>query len=154
MTQDEKYMKSALKEAQKAALKDEVPVGAVIVKDGKIISRGHNLRENKKDPSAHAEFICMLKAAKKLNGWRLLGCTLYVTIEPCPMCAGLIINSRIPRVVFGAHDKKAGAFGSIYNLNEGKLNHVCEITSGVLESECSEIIKTYFKEKRNAKAVK
>ena len=111
MTQDEKYMKSALKEAQKAALKDEVPVGAVIVKDGKIISRGHNLRENKKDPSAHAEFICMLKAAKKLKGWRLLGCTLYVTIEPCPMCAGAIVQARIPKVVIGSMNPKAGCAG-------------------------------------------
>ena len=145
---DEDFMKLALLEAKKAEKKDEVPVGAIVVRDGKIISRAHNLRENKKDPSAHAEFIAMTKAAKKIGGWRLLGCTLYVTLEPCPMCAGLIINSRIPRVVFGAYDKKAGALGSVYNLNEGKLNHTCQVTGGVLQEECSTALKDYFRKKR------
>ena len=142
------YMSIALKEAAKAAKKDEVPVGAVVVCDGKVIAKAHNLRESKNDPSAHAEFIAMTKAAKKLRGWRLMGCTLYVTLEPCPMCAGLIINSRIPHVVFGAHDPKAGALGSVYDLNEGKLNHTCDVTSGVMADECSQILKEYFRGKR------
>ena len=145
---DELYMHEALKEAARAAKKDEVPVGAVVMRDGRIIARAHNLREHKKDPSAHAEFIAMTKAARRLRGWRLIGCTLYVTLEPCPMCAGLIINSRIPRVVFGAYDKKAGALGSVYDLNEGRLNHRCELSGGVLEEQCAQILKDYFKRKR------
>lgn len=145
---DELYMREALKEAERAAKKDEVPVGAVVVREGKIIARAHNLREHKKDPSAHAEFITMTKAARRLRGWRLIGCTLYVTLEPCPMCAGLIINSRIPRVVFGAYDKKAGALGSVYDLNEGRLNHRCELSGGVMEEQCAQILKDYFKRKR------
>ena len=142
MISDEYFMSIAIKEAQKAAKKDEVPVGAVIDKDEKIIARAHNLREHKKDPSAHAEFIAMTKAAKKLGGWRLLDCTLYVTLEPCPMCAGLIINS---------YDKKAGALGSVYNLNEGKLNHKCILNSGIMQEQCSSIIKNYFIKKRGKK---
>ena len=145
---DELYMREALKEAERAAKKDEVPVGAVVMRGGKIIARAHNLREHKKDPSAHAEFIAMTKTARRLRGWRLIDCTLYVTLEPCPMCAGLIINSRIPRVVFGAYDKKAGALGSVYDLNEGRLNHRCELSGGVLEEQCAQIIKDYFKRKR------
>ena len=145
---DEHFMREALKEAERARRRDEVPVGAVVVREGRVIARAHNLREHKKDPSAHAEFIAMTKAARRLKGWRLVGCTLYVTLEPCPMCAGLIINSRIPRVVFGAYDKKAGALGSVYDLNEGRLNHRCELTGGVLEEECSDILKYYFREKR------
>lgn len=145
---DEYYMREALKEAQKAAKKDEVPVGAVVVRNGKIIARAHNLRERKKFPDAHAEHIAMHKAARKIGGWRLLECTLYVTLEPCPMCAGMAINSRIPRVVFGAYDKKAGALGSLYNLNEGKLNHSFDCTGGILEEECARILKDYFKKKR------
>lgn len=145
---DEHFMREALKEAERARRRDEVPVGAVVVREGRVIARAHNLREHKKDPSAHAEFIAMTRAARRLKGWRLVGCTLYVTLEPCPMCAGLIINSRIPRVVFGAYDKKAGALGSVYDLNEGRLNHRCELTGGVLEEECSDILKYYFREKR------
>ncbi len=145
---DEKYMREALKLAAKAAEADEVPVGAVVVRDGKVISRGMNGRESKKDPSAHAEFSAVTKAAKKIGGWRLTGCTLYVTLEPCTMCAGLIINARIPRVVIGADDPKAGAFGSVYDLNEGKLNHVCEVRKGVLAGECSELLRDFFRGKR------
>ena len=145
---DEHFMREALKEAERARRRDEVPVGAVVVREGRVTARAHNLREHKKDPSAHAEFIAMTRAARRLKGWRLVGCTLYVTLEPCPMCAGLIINSRIPRVVFGAYDKKAGALGSVYDLNEGRLNHRCELTGGVLEEECSDILKYYFREKR------
>ncbi len=144
-----KFMKSALELAKKAKTKDEVPVGALIVKNGKIISKAYNERESKKSPIAHAEVSAIIKAAKKEKGWRLSGCTLYVTLEPCPMCAGAIINARIDEVVFGAYDKKAGAFGSLYNLSEGKLNHIPKVTGGVLENECSLILKEYFKEKRN-----
>ena len=151
MTTDEKFMQEALKEAARAAKKDEVPVGAVIVRDGKIIARAHNLRETKRRPDAHAEHIAMCRAARKLRGWRLIGCTLYVTLEPCPMCAGLAVNSRIPRVVFGAYDKKAGALGSLYDLNEGKLNHTFECVGGILEEECAQVLKNYFRKKREMK---
>ncbi len=145
---DEQFMKLALKEAQKAKSEDEVPVGAIVVCDGKVIATGYNKREGKKDPTAHAELIAIRKAAKKLGGWRTLGCTLYVTLEPCVMCAGAIINSRIPTVVFGAKDQKAGAFGSVYNVNEGQLNHTCEVREGVLQDKCSEILTDYFLGKR------
>ena len=144
-------MQKALELAKKAVKKDEVPVGAVIVRNGKIIATGYNKRETKKRPDAHAEFLAIQKAARRLGGWRLTHCTLYVTLEPCPMCAGAVINARIPRVVFGAPDPKAGAFGSLYNLAEGKLNHTPEITSGVLQSECSQILSCYFKIKRTKK---
>ncbi len=145
---DEYYMRRALALAKKAAQMDEVPVGALIVRDGKIISRAYNKRETLKSPTAHAEFLAIQKAAKKLGGWRLPGCTLYVTLEPCPMCAGAIVNARIPKVVFGAADPKAGAFGSVYDLAEGKLNHTPEIVSGVLQKECGEILSEYFRNKR------
>ena len=142
------YMRHALALAQKAAQIDEVPVGALIVRDGKIISRAYNKRETAKNPAAHAELLAIAKAAKKLGGWRLSGCSLYVTLEPCPMCAGAIVNARIPRVVFGAADPKAGALGSVYNLAEGKLNHTPEVVSGVLQKECGDILSDYFKNKR------
>lgn len=145
---DEFYMRAALKEAKKAELKGEVPVGAVVVYEDKIIARAHNQRETKKRPTAHAELLAIEKAAAKRGGWRLIGCTLYVTLEPCPMCAGAIINARIPRVVFGAYDKKAGAMGTLLNLNDGRLNHKCELEQGVLEHECSDILKNFFKNKR------
>lgn len=144
----EQYILAALKEAKKAAKKDEVPVGAVVVKDGKIIARAHNLRERRKQPDAHAEMIALKKAAKKLGGWRLTGCTLYVTLEPCPMCAGAVINARVDNVVFGAYDSKAGAFGSLYNLAEGKLNHRPKVTGGILHNECAQLLRSYFKAKR------
>jgi len=143
------YMQKALLLAQKAAQIDEVPVGALIVRNGKIISRAYNKRETEKNPAAHAELLAIIKAAKKLGGWRLSGCTLYVTLEPCPMCAGAIVNARIPRVVFGAADPKAGALGSVYNLAEGKLNHTPEVVSGVLQKECGNVLSDYFKNKRN-----
>ncbi len=148
MNEYESYMKLALTQAQKAKTKDEVPVGAVIVHRGKVIAKAYNQRESKKDPLGHAEIYAISKAAKKLGGWRLHGCTLVVTLEPCPMCAGAIINARIDKVVFGALDPKAGAFGSLYNLAEGKLNHKPIIVGGVLEKECAEQISSYFKEKR------
>ncbi len=146
---DEKYMSIALKEAEKARLKDEVPVGAVIVSDGKIIARGHNLRESKHNALCHAEIIAINKACKKLKAWRLEKATLYVTLEPCPMCAGAILQSRIKRVVYGANDLKGGALKSSFNLFEQKgLNHHPEITDGIMKDKCSSIITNYFKTKR------
>ncbi len=145
---DEHFMKLALKEAKKAREEDEVPVGAVVVKDGKVIAKAHNRREGTSDPTAHAELIALKKASKKLGGWRTTGCTLYVTLEPCVMCAGAIINSRIPTVVFGAFDPKAGGMGSVYDINEGKLNHKCEVRTGVMGDKCSHILTDYFCDKR------
>ena len=148
MTQDEKWMKKAWMQAKVAAKKGEVPVGAVVVKDGRIIARAHNLRESAKDPTAHAEILAMRRAAKKLGGWRLTGCELYVTLEPCPMCAGAVINARLDAVYFGAFDPKAGAFGSRVNLNEVGLNHKTKIVGGVLERDCADILSEYFSNKR------
>ena len=146
---DIKFMLEALKEAEKSANFDEVPVGAVIVKDGKIIARGHNLRERKNDPTAHAEIEAIRKACKKLKSWRLEGCTIYVTIEPCSMCAGTLLWTRIQRIVYGASDPKGGALGSSYNLFEVKnINHKVEITRGVLENRCAELMTSFFRSKR------
>ena len=145
----EHYMKMALKEANKAKQIDEVPIGAVIVKDNKVIAKGHNLRESKKDPLGHAELVAIRKAAKKLNDWQLVGCDLYVTIEPCIMCAGAIYQSRINRVIYGADDIKGGGFGSSINVLDAKnINHIPEIIRGIMKDECSQIIKEYFKDKR------
>lgn len=146
---DIEYMKKALLQAKRAEKIGEVPVGAVIVKDGKIIARGFNERESKGDATAHAEFTAIRRACKKLGGWRLTGCTLYVTLEPCTMCAGAIVNSRLDRVVIGAKDKKAGAFGSVTDINELPLNHKAEICYGVLEDECSFILKDFFAKLRS-----
>ncbi len=149
MTQDEKFMAQALKEAEISANFDEVPVGAVIVKDGKIIAKGHNLRESKNDPTAHAEIIAIRKACRKLKSWRLEGCTIYVTIEPCSMCAGTLLWARIQRIVYGANDPKGGALGSSYNLFEVKnINHRPEITRGVLENRCASLMMSFFRSKR------
>lgn len=149
MEKDEKFMKIALKEANKSFQLDEVPVGVVIVKDDKIIARGHNLRETKQDPTGHAEIIAIKKTSKKLKSWRLIDCTMYVTLEPCSMCAGAIMWSRIKRVVYGAKDIKGGAIGSSFNLFEQKgINHKPEVTSGVLEDEASTLLKDFFKLKR------
>lgn len=144
---DEKYMYEALLEAEKARDEDEVPVGAVIVRNGEIIARAYNTREKDKNALYHAEIKAIDEACKLLHGWRLVGCTLYVTLEPCPMCAGAIINSRIERVVYGAPDNKAGAFGTMINLNDYPLFKP-EITSGVLKEECSQILSDFFKKKR------
>ncbi len=149
LEQDERFMEQALWEARKAYELDEVPIGAVIVKDGTIIGRGHNLRETEKDPTLHAEIAAIRDAARTLGGWRLSGCDLYVTIEPCPMCAGAILQARIRRVVFGARDPKAGCAGSLYNLLiDERFNHRAEVTEGILAEECSRIMKEYFKQKR------
>ncbi len=146
---DEYYMLQALKEAKKAQAIDEVPVGAVIIRNDKIIARGHNRREATQDPTAHAEIIAIRKACKKLGVWRLDGCQLYVTIEPCTMCAGTILWTRLDRIVYGAQDPKGGALGSSYNLFEQKnLNHHPAITGGVLAKECGQLVSDFFKNKR------
>ena len=148
----ENFMQAAIKEAKKAYEKLEVPVGAVIVKDGKIISRGYNIKEEKKDTTKHAEIIAIQKASKKLGGWRLNDCEMYVTLEPCPMCAGAIIQSRIKKVYIGAMDEKTGACGSVLNLFEDyEFNHKVEIETGILEIECNELLKKFFKELREIK---
>ena len=152
MRDDLYYMQQAIKEAKKASLIDEVPVGAIIVKNDKIISRAHNTREKSNDPTAHAEINAIRKACKKLKSWRLVGCTIYVTVEPCSMCAGTILWTRMDRIVYGAEDIKGGALKSSYNLFEQKgINHIPSITSGVLGEECAIIIKDYFKSKRSNK---
>jgi len=148
-TDDQKFMLEALKEANKAALLNEVPVGAVIVKNNKIVARGHNLREKTNDPTAHAEIIAIRKACKKLKSWRLEGCTIYVTVEPCAMCAGTLLWTRIDRIVFGANDPKGGAVGSSFELFRVKgINHHPEITRGVLDVRCALLMKEFFKAKR------
>ena len=145
-------MLEALKEAKKAYEKNEVPVGCVIVKDGKIIARGYNLKEIKCDTTKHAEIIAIQKASKKLKSWRLIDCDMYVTLEPCSMCAGAIIQSRISKLYFGAFDLKTGAVGSVLNLLEDyKFNHQVEFQGGILKNECENILKQFFKELRNNK---
>ena len=145
----EHFMKIALKEAAKARDIDEVPIGAVIVKGNRVIAKGHNVREIKLDPLGHAELVAIKKAAKKLGDWQLVGCDLYVTIEPCIMCSGAIIQSRIARVIYGADDIKGGGFGSSINVLDAKnINHSPEVIKGVMKDECSKIIKDYFKNKR------
>ena len=145
----EKYMREALKEAKRAALIDEVPIGCVIVKDDNVIARGHNIRESKQSPMGHAEIVAINKACKKLNNWRLIDCDIYITAEPCIMCSGAIIQSRIRHVYFGAYDPKGGALGSSINVLEAKdINHHPEVTGGILEQECSLIITGYFHRKR------
>ena len=146
---EEKFMKCAITEAKKAYEKLEVPIGAVIVKDGNIIARAHNLRETKKQACAHAEILAIEKACKKLGAWRLENCEMYITLEPCAMCAGAIINSRIKKIYIGAMDPKGGAVGSKINLlKDIKLNHETEIQYGVCSEECSELLKDFFKELR------
>ena len=145
-------MKEALKQAQKAYDKLEVPVGAVIVKDNKIIARAYNQKEEKCDTTNHAEILAIKKASKKLGSWRLLDCEMYVTLEPCSMCAGALIQSRIKKVYIGAMDKKTGACGSVFNLLEDyKFNHKVEVETGVLENECEEMLKSFFKDLRKIK---
>ena len=141
-------MKEALKEAKKAYLKDEVPVGAVIVKDDKIIAKAHNECEKKCDPTCHAELIAIKKALKKLNTSRLNGCQLYVTLEPCPMCAGAIIHARLDEVIFGAFDLKGGALSSKTDLFNKGFNHKPILYEGILEKECADILSEFFKTKR------
>lgn len=142
------FMKEALKEAETASALGEVPVGAVLVKDGKILSRRHNLRETGKRAIAHAEILCIEDGCAAFGGWRLTGCTLYVTLEPCPMCAGAIINARVSRVVYGAKDFRAGAFGSLLDLSAVPLGFRPEIVGDVLRDESLALLRTFFEKKR------
>lgn len=142
------YMKRAIRCAESAARIGEVPIGAVIVKDGEVVAKGFNTRETKHNSLHHAEIIAIDRACKKLSAWRLSDCTLYVTAEPCPMCAGAIVNARIKRVVFGCRDPKAGAFGSVFDLSVYPLNHKYEVTSGVSEDECAKLLSDFFKSLR------
>ena len=152
MEEKQKFMKEALKEAKKAYDKLEVPVGAVIVKDGKIIARAHNLKETKLDTTKHAEILAIQKASKKLKSWRLLDCEMYVTLEPCSMCAGAIINSRIKKIYIGTSDEKTGAVGSVFNLFEDyTFNHKVEVEKGIMKEECENLLKSFFKMLRKLK---
>ena len=152
MTQDEKYMKAAMKQAKKAAAIEEVPIGCVIVYENKIIGRGYKKRNLKKNTLAHAEIIAMNKASKVIGDWRLEDCTMYVTLEPCPMCAGAIVQARIPKVVIGSMNPKAGCAGSVLNvLQTDGFNHQVEVETGVLGAECSEMLSSFFRELRKIK---
>jgi tRNA(adenine34) deaminase len=145
----EHFMKLALKEAEQALTEDEVPVGAVIVHEDRVIGSAHNQREQLRDPTAHAEMIAITQAAEALGSWRLDGTTLYVTLEPCPMCAGAIVQARIPTVVYGATDPKAGAVHTLYRLLEDRrLNHSCQVVSGVLAEPCGAILTRFFQQQR------
>ena len=158
---DEDYMRMALDEARRAAEMDEVPIGAVVVyapvdpatrrptAESRVIARACNLRETTRDPAGHAEFLALKQAARELDAWRLTGCTVYVTLEPCIMCAGLMHQARIDRCVYGASDRKAGALGTLYSVNaDERLNHTFEAVPGVLEEECAALLKEFFKNKR------
>ena len=146
----EKYMKEAIREANLAALEDEVPIGCIVVKNGEIISKAHNQRDKANNPLGHAETLAIKKASEVLNDWQLVGCDLYVTIEPCIMCSGAIIQSRIARVIYGADDIKGGGLGSSIDvMSANNINHKPEIIKNILKEECSKVIKDYFKAKRN-----
>jgi tRNA(adenine34) deaminase len=148
---DLRFMRRALALARRAPAHADVPVGAVVVKDGRVLARGKNAREKAQDPTAHAEVVALRKAAKKLGSWRLDGCTLYVTLEPCAMCAGAIVLSRLERLVYGAADPKAGFVGSLGDLcRDPRLNHRPEVTAGVLADECGRILVEFFREKRRS----
>jgi len=145
----EHYMQLAIEQAQQAEAAGDVPVGAVIVRDGQLVAAAHNQREQLRDPTAHAEMIAITQAAEAVGSWRLTGCTLYVTLEPCPMCAGAILQARLPRVVYGAADPKAGAVTSLYQLLEDRrLNHTVSVTEGVLGAECGKLLSDFFAEQR------
>lgn len=147
--QDRAFMAQALEQARRAAELDEVPIGAVVVYGGRVIASACNRRETDADPAGHAEFLAMKQAAAALGVWRLLGCTVYVTLEPCVMCAGLMHQARVDRCVYGAADPKAGALGSLYRIHEDPhLNHAFEVVAGVREDECAEILRTFFRDKR------
>lgn len=153
MANDEYYMKLAIEEAKKAQKLGEVPIGAIIVKNNEVIARSHNLRETAQLPTAHAEHIAIERASKVVGSWRLEECRLYVTLEPCVMCAGAIVMSRIPKVVYGATDPKGGCSGSLMNLlEESQFNHRAEIVKGVLEQECGDLLRNFFRELRLKKS--
>jgi tRNA(adenine34) deaminase len=146
---DEEFMQLALREAERALAEDEVPIGAVIVRDEQVIAAAHNQREQLRDPTAHAEMIAITQAAAAIGQWRLEDCVLYVTLEPCPMCAGAIVQARIPRVVYGAADPKAGAVATLYRLLEDpRLNHRCEVTAGVSAVACGQMLTAFFQTQR------
>ncbi|MEB7660631.1 tRNA adenosine(34) deaminase TadA [Staphylococcus xylosus] len=154
MTNYQFYMKMAIEEAKKASDIGEVPIGAVIVKNDEIIARAHNLRESKKDPTAHAEYLAIQKASKFLNSWRLEECQLYVTLEPCVMCAGAIVMSRIPHVIYGAKDPKGGCAGSLMDLlQEPRFNHRAQVEIGVMEEACSQLLTEFFRNIRKKKKI-
>ena len=151
-TVDEAFMRLAIEEAELAAREGEVPIGAVVVCDGEVVARAHNRRETDADPSAHAEFAAMVQASRALERWRLTGCTVYVTLEPCLMCAGLMVNARIDRCVFGASDPKAGAVGTLYDVSDDpRLNHAFRVTQGILADECSALLRDFFRARRKAR---
>lgn len=146
---DERYMRLALEEADAAAAEGEVPIGAVVVCDGQVVARAHNRRETDADPSAHAEFSAMVAASRALGRWRLTGCTVYVTLEPCLMCAGLMVNARIDRCVYGASDPKGGALGTLFDVScDPRLNHAFAVTPGVLASEAADRLRAFFRARR------
>ena len=146
---DEEYMRLALEEAEAAAAEGEVPIGAVAVCDGRVVARAHNRREGDADPSAHAEFTAMVAASRALGRWRLTGCTVYVTLEPCQMCAGLMVNARVDRCVYGAADPKGGAVGTLFDVShDERLNHEFEVTGGVLADEAAELLRAFFRARR------
>ncbi|MFR7634134.1 MAG: tRNA adenosine(34) deaminase TadA [Lachnospirales bacterium] len=152
MLKKEKFMKEAIKQAKKAYDKEEIPVGAVIVKDGKIIARGYNKKEEKKDTTQHAEIIAIQKASRKIGAWRLQDCEMYVTLEPCAMCTGALIQARMKRVYIGTMDPKTGACGSVLNLLEDyKFNHKVEVETNIMQKECEKILKDFFKYLRSKK---
>ena len=146
---DEAYMRMALEEAEAAATEGEVPIGAVVVCDGRVVARAHNRRETDADPSAHAEFSAMVAASRELGRWRLTGCTVYVTLEPCLMCAGLMVNARVDRCVYGAADPKGGAVGTLFDVShDPRLNHEFSVTSGVMANESAELLRSFFRARR------
>lgn len=147
-SEDERFMEIALEEAVKASEKGEVPVGAVLVVDGRVVSRAHNIRESTSDPTAHAELLVLRQAAVEMGTWRLTGATLYATKEPCVMCAGGMINARLGRLVYGCSDEKGGAISLYGMLTDGKLNHVVEVLPGVLEGECAKVLREFFVNRR------
>ncbi len=150
MTPDEHYMALAIRQAEEAAKFKEVPIGAVLVREAAIVSSDRNRREERHDASAHAEILVMRRAGELLGGWRLSGCTLYVTLEPCPMCAGAMVQARLDRLVFGAKDPKGGAAGTLYNIVQDKrLNHRLMVTGGILEEECAAMLQQFFRERRD-----
>lgn len=155
MELDHYYMQMAIEEAEKAAAKGEVPIGAVIVHQGEVIARAHNLRETSQNAVTHAELLAIQEACQKLGNWRLEDTNLYVTLEPCPMCAGAILQSRIPRVIYGARDSKAGCVDSLYRLlNDERFNHQCEVTENVLADECGGLLTQFFRAIRENKKKK
>lgn len=155
MNKDEKFMKQAIKQAQKAYEQEEIPVGAVIVKDNKIIARAYNKKEQKQDTTNHAEIIAIQKASKKLKTWRLTDCKMYVTLEPCSMCAGALIQARLKKVYIGTMDEKTGSCGSVLNLlQDYTFNHKVDVQTGILQEECESLLKKFFKELRQKKKTK